>query len=90
MFHLRVPPPHSHNEFLFSAVVFGVFGIIALMLLHFPPIIYFVKFVTNQFAESRATALMDVVLCPISLTVWLTSCFYGMKPLCFTPSYCHC
>ena|SRR5450830_436736 len=55
--------PHSHNEFLFSAVIFGVFGIVALMFLYFSPMIYFVKFTTNQFAESRAAALMGVVLC---------------------------
>jgi len=55
--------PHSHNEFLFSAVIFGVFGIVALVLLYFLPTLYFFRHTKNQSAQSRAAALMGVVLC---------------------------
>ena len=55
--------PHSHNEFLFTAVVFGTCGVLALLALYLVPVVYFLCYGARQAEAGRATAVMGLVLC---------------------------
>jgi len=55
--------PHSHNEFLFAAVVFGTCGVLALLALYFVPVVYFVLYGARQTEAGRVAAVMGLVLC---------------------------
>ncbi|WP_432239606.1 O-antigen ligase family protein [Herbaspirillum robiniae] len=55
--------PHSHNELLFTAVLFGSCGIVALLALYFIPVAYFVRYARGQPGSVKAAACMGTVLC---------------------------
>lgn len=55
--------PHSHNEFLFTAVIFGTCGVLALLALYFVPVVFFFWYGTRQSEACRVTAMMGLVLC---------------------------
>lgn len=55
--------PHSHNEFLFIAVVFGTCGVVALLALYLVPIVFFCCYGARQSESARVTAMMGLVLC---------------------------
>lgn len=55
--------PHSHNEFLFAAVIFGTCGVLALLALYFAPVAYFLCYGARQSAAAQVSAVMGLVLC---------------------------
>lgn len=55
--------PHSHNELLFTAVLFGTCGIVSLLALYFVPATYFVLRSRRNTEQARSAAVMGVVLC---------------------------
>ncbi|ONN65002.1 O-antigen ligase [Herbaspirillum sp. VT-16-41] len=55
--------PHSHNEFLFIAVVFGTCGVVALLALYLVPVVFFCCYGARQSETARVTAMMGLVLC---------------------------
>ena len=55
--------PHSHNELLFTAVLFGTCGVLALLSLYFVPVAYFIYYGARQSDAALAAAVMGMVLC---------------------------
>lgn len=55
--------PHSHNEFLFFAVLFGSCGVLTLLAMYFVPLGWSLYLVRGQRAEARAAAVMVVTFC---------------------------
>ncbi|KAF1047003.1 MAG: hypothetical protein GAK35_00800 [Herbaspirillum frisingense] len=55
--------PHSHNEVLFTAVLFGTCGIAALLALYFGPVVYFIRYARAQPLPAKVAAVMGVTLC---------------------------
>ncbi|MFJ3046916.1 O-antigen ligase family protein [Herbaspirillum chlorophenolicum] len=56
--------PHSHNELLFIAVLFGSVGIVSLLALYFVPLWYFLRESgLHNTPQAEAAMLMGVTLC---------------------------
>lgn len=55
--------PHSHNEFLFTAVIFGILGILTLLAMYFVPAGFFFRHIRRGPAPKRAAATMGILLC---------------------------
>lgn len=55
--------PHSHNEFLFTAVLFGSVGIVCLLALYVVPFGYFLSQLASVSPQARVAALMGITLC---------------------------
>lgn len=55
--------PHSHNEFLFAAVLFGSIGIVSLLALYLVPLWYFLREFRRHTPQAEAAMLMGATLC---------------------------
>jgi O-antigen ligase len=55
--------PHSHNEFLFIAVLFGTVGIMSLLALYLVPLWYFLREFRLRTPHAQAAMLMGTTLC---------------------------
>ncbi|TWC67253.1 O-antigen ligase [Herbaspirillum sp. SJZ099] len=55
--------PHSHNEFLFTAVLFGSVGIVSLLALYLVPLWYFLREFRRHTPQAEVAMLMGATLC---------------------------